>query len=79
MTGDDPNLQYSDTTRAVLDLALDRLTTQLPEGATQRLRELVERRALGDADAVLAALGQLKEAAGAKDQGDHHPGGSRDS
>jgi hypothetical protein len=76
---DDSNAQYSDTTRAVLDLALDRLATQLPDGATRRLRALVEERRLADADAVLAALNEAKDVTVAKDQVPHNPSGSRDS
>jgi hypothetical protein len=76
---DESKAQYSDTTRAVLDLALDRLATQLPGGATRRLRALTEAHRLADADAVLAAVNELEDAIDAKDQVPHNPSGSRDS
>lgn len=45
--------QYSDATRAVLDLALERLSSHLPESTVTHLRKLADEGRLDDASAVL--------------------------
>lgn len=78
--GNGPDRPYSDTTRAVLDLAIERLAPQFPAQVADRLKSLADARKLGDPDAVLAAfLVQTKEGEGSGDQDSDDSSGPRSS
>ncbi len=70
---------YSDTTQAVLDLALEQLAGTFPGETIAKLQELVAQHQLADPEAVLLAVTSAKEATDGEDPVPEDSGGSWDS